>query len=152
MKKVLCLVMLVTLVGWAAAGNGFMTDGGSWDVATNWSAGVVPQDSTTDPGSATPQWNNDAEIRNGNTALIDSATAATTYEAREEPIPGVTGESVAIAAGNAGVAAEWISDLAALHPALTELVQAGDVVLTLGAGDITKVGPQLLSAMQGTAA
>jgi UDP-N-acetylmuramate--alanine ligase len=85
-------------------------------------------------------------------AAADLVVVTPVYAAREEPIPGVTGEAVAIAAGNAGVTAEWISDLAALHPALTELVQAGDVVLTLGAGDITKVGPKLLSAMQGTAA
>jgi hypothetical protein len=80
MKKVICLVMLVSLVGWTAADNGFVGGvNGRWDNPSNWTLGVVPQDATTPPNSATPQWNNDAGIRNGNTALIDSATTATTY-------------------------------------------------------------------------
>ena len=85
-------------------------------------------------------------------AAADLVVVTPIYAAREEPIPGVTGEAVATAASNAGVPVEWIADFAALRPTLTGLVQAGDVVLTLGAGDITKIGPQLLTAMQGTAA
>ena len=85
-------------------------------------------------------------------AAADLVVVAPIYAAREEPIPGVTGEVVATAARNAGVPVEWISDFTALQPALTKLVQPGDVVMTLGAGDVTKIGPQLLRSMQGTAA
>ena len=85
-------------------------------------------------------------------AAADLVIVTPIYAAREDPIPGVTGEAVAIAAGNAGVPVEWVSEFSALQPAVTELVQAGDVVFTIGAGDITKLGPQLLSSMQGTAA
>ena len=59
---------------------------------------------------------------------------------------------MATAASNAGVPVEWVPEFAELPTALTDLVQAGDVVLTLGAGDITKIGRQLLSSMQGAAA
>lgn len=38
-------------------------------------------------------------------------------------------------------------DLAATHDVLRELVRPGDIVLTLGAGDITTVGPALLGAL-----
>jgi len=85
-------------------------------------------------------------------ASADLVVVAPIYAAREEPIPGVTGEVVANAARSAGVPVEWVPDYAGLAPALQELVQAGDVVLTLGAGDITKIGPQLLRSMQDTAA
>jgi UDP-N-acetylmuramate--alanine ligase len=35
---------------------------------------------------------------------------------------------------------------------VAELVRPGDVVLTLGAGDITGVGPELLARLRGEAA
>ena len=85
-------------------------------------------------------------------AAADVVLVAPIYAAREKPIPGVTGEVVANAARNAGARVEWVSDFAALRPALKRLVQAGDVVLTLGAGDITKIGPQLLDSIRGYAA
>jgi len=85
-------------------------------------------------------------------AAADLVVVTSVYAAREEPIPGVTGEAVATAASNAGVPVEWVPEFAELPTALTDLVQAGDVVLTLGAGDITKIGRQLLSSMQGAAA
>ncbi len=85
-------------------------------------------------------------------AAADEVVVAPIYPAREKPIPGVTGEVVAKAAISAGVPVEWVSDFDSLESAILDLVRAGDVVLTLGAGDITKVGPQLLQTMQGTAA
>ena len=36
--------------------------------------------------------------------------------------------------------------------ALAAAVRSGDVVITIGAGDITKTGPELLTALGGTAA
>jgi len=67
MKKVICLVMLVSFVGWSA-GSDFHNGGGDgrWDNPLNWSDGV-------------PQSNDGAFILNGNTALIDSATTAYGY-------------------------------------------------------------------------
>ena len=66
------------------------------------------------------------------------------YGAREDPIPGVTGAIVAAAVplpeARRGFEPSWSEAprrLAALCP-------PGDLVLTLGAGDITQVGPEVL--------
>src|SRR6185436_1541151 len=47
----------------------------------------------------------------------------------------------------AGAGVEWVADRRALSARLAALVADGDVVLTLGAGDITEVGPELLRTL-----
>jgi UDP-N-acetylmuramate--alanine ligase len=74
------------------------------------------------------------------------------YKAREAPIPGVTSQLIADAAARAGHAPEWLGIRADASDAVRALVRSGDVVLTMGAGDITAVGPQLLDALRGSAA
>jgi len=74
------------------------------------------------------------------------------YAASEDPLPGVTGQALADAAvahGHRDVTfVERRADLAAqLLPRLRD----GDIVLTLGAGDITQVGPELLRLLAGGA-
>lgn len=80
-------------------------------------------------------------------ARADLAVVTEIYAAREQPVPGVTGRSVADAATRAGVRAAFVADRGALAQALLGLVQPGDVVFTLGAGDITRVGPELLGRL-----
>jgi UDP-N-acetylmuramate--alanine ligase len=79
-------------------------------------------------------------------AQADALFLADIYPAREQPIPGVTSELIAgelVAAG--GRRPSWMGARAALAPALAEFVRDGDVVLTVGAGDITHTGPELLA-------
>jgi UDP-N-acetylmuramate--alanine ligase len=85
-------------------------------------------------------------------STADLVVVTDIYPAREEPISGVTGELVAKAARSAGAPVEWVQDVSALPVALSELVRDGDVVLTMGAGDITNVGPELLTRLAGAAA
>jgi len=67
------------------------------------------------------------------------------YPAREQPIEGVSGELIATAARAAGQrSVHYIEDKNKLAEALKGIVQPGDMVLTLGAGDIWKVGLELL--------
>ena len=78
-------------------------------------------------------------------ALADRVLVLGIYPAREDPLPGVTGELVADAAraviGQERVAyAEAVADAPGV---LAELVADGDLVVTLGAGDVTGVGPAL---------
>ena len=70
------------------------------------------------------------------------------YPAREQPIPGVTAELVADAVRGAGGAVAWRGERGALADALASAVRDGDVVLTIGAGDITRTGPELLARLR----
>jgi UDP-N-acetylmuramate--alanine ligase len=72
------------------------------------------------------------------------------YAAGEEPLPGVSGESLAEAIrahGHKDVT--FVPDRARLALAAREKLRPGDLVLTLGAGDITQVGPELLGLLAG---
>jgi UDP-N-acetylmuramate--alanine ligase len=66
------------------------------------------------------------------------------YAAREQPIPGVTADLIADAVKAAGGRLSWRGPRADLADALAANVRDGDVVLVMGAGDITRTGPELL--------
>jgi UDP-N-acetylmuramate--alanine ligase len=85
-------------------------------------------------------------------ALADVAVVTEVYAARERPVPGVSGKVVAAAARRAGAETVWVPDRAGLAADVAGLVREGDVVLTLGAGDITAVGPELLKLLRRAAA
>jgi len=71
------------------------------------------------------------------------------YAAREKPIPGVTADLIVSAFGGAERRKlSWRGDRAALADALAAGVRDGDVVITMGAGDITKTGPELLARLR----
>ncbi|HEY6807308.1 MAG TPA: UDP-N-acetylmuramate--L-alanine ligase [Gemmatimonadales bacterium] len=76
-------------------------------------------------------------------AAADLAVIAPIYGARERPVPGVTSDVVARAAAQAGATVVAVRDRAALTDEVRRVVRAGDVVLTLGAGDVTRVGREL---------
>jgi UDP-N-acetylmuramate--alanine ligase len=65
------------------------------------------------------------------------------YPAREQPIPGVTAAAVADAARDAGAQVIYEPDRERIGERIHEIVREGDVVITLGAGDITRVGREL---------
>ena len=81
------------------------------------------------------------ELRNRLT-LSDVVVVTDIYPARESPIQGVTGKLVADAVGD-GRLVQWIPDRAALARRLIAVVEPGDVVLLLGAGDITLTAEEL---------
>lgn len=66
------------------------------------------------------------------------------YPAREQPLPGVTSALVADALRRAGRAPRWTGARDGLAEAIAAEAREGDVVLTLGAGDITVTGTELL--------
>ncbi|MGH7594230.1 MAG: UDP-N-acetylmuramate--L-alanine ligase [Gemmatimonadales bacterium] len=76
-------------------------------------------------------------------AAADVLVVADVYGAREQSEPGVTGRIVADAAVAAGARVQFEPDRAALPGAVAGLLHEGDVLLTLGAGDITLVGPDV---------
>ena len=66
------------------------------------------------------------------------------YAAGEAPIPGVTGEDLAAAIREHGhKRVSYVADADAAFDWLRANVRPGDLVLTLGAGDVWKLGRQL---------
>ena len=71
------------------------------------------------------------------------------YAASEEPLPGVTGESLLEATKMHGQRNTlYIGDLNTMAAELLPMLQQGDLVLTLGAGNIVRVGEELLLLLQ----
>src|SRR6266571_4637079 len=80
-------------------------------------------------------------------AAADVVVVAPIYAAREQPLAGVSAELVARGAARAGATTIAVGERAGLTERVVETVRAGDVVFTLGAGDITRVGPELLARL-----
>ncbi|HOA88216.1 MAG TPA: UDP-N-acetylmuramate--L-alanine ligase [Propioniciclava tarda] len=78
--------------------------------------------------------------------LADVIVCCGVYPAREDAVdfPGVTGALVAQALTALGREAHYVENMSDAPAALTALVEPGDLVLTLGAGDVTTVGPELV--------
>jgi len=80
-------------------------------------------------------------------AAADVVVVAPIYAAREQPMPGVSAELVARGATRAGATTVAVRDRASLTDRVAETVRTGDVVFTLGAGDVTRVGPELIERL-----
>lgn len=83
-------------------------------------------------------------------ALVAADVAVVTeiYAAREQPVPGVSGELVAESARAAGAEVHFVPMRAAVGRVVRGIVRPGDVLLTLGAGDITRVGPEVANGLR----
>ncbi|NLW91583.1 MAG: UDP-N-acetylmuramate--L-alanine ligase [Syntrophomonadaceae bacterium] len=69
------------------------------------------------------------------------------YSAGEPTIPGISGEMVFEAARDAGIECRYLPSLDQVESWLLGAVQPGDLVITMGAGDVWKLGPGLLEKM-----
>jgi UDP-N-acetylmuramate--alanine ligase len=78
----------------------------------------------------------------------DEVVVTDVYAAREDPDPGVTGALVAEAVPLPAARVAFVASLSAVPAALADRARPGDVVLTLGAGDVTRVGPDLLALLE----
>jgi UDP-N-acetylmuramate--alanine ligase len=73
------------------------------------------------------------------------------YPASEKPIPGVSGQSLAQGIRQVSdTEVVWFPDMATALEALDAELHAGDLLLTLGAGSITTLGPQYLERRRRT--
>ena len=71
------------------------------------------------------------------------------YPAREEPIPGITGELIVSKAKEFGhKEVFYISRKEEIIPFLSGILKENDLVITIGAGDIYKAGENLISALK----
>jgi len=76
-------------------------------------------------------------------SLADSVAVLEIYPAREEPIPGVTSELIA---SRVEVPAHVLNPAAAVAH-VVEQAEPGDVVMTIGAGDVTALGSQIIESL-----
>jgi UDP-N-acetylmuramate--alanine ligase len=82
--------------------------------------------------------------------LADVLIVTDVYPAREEPIQGITGELIVNAAKQFGhKEAHYIQDKKKVPAFLKSTVKPGDIVVTMGAGDIWKYGEEFLKAVNG---
>jgi UDP-N-acetylmuramate--alanine ligase len=84
-------------------------------------------------------------------SAADVVVVTDVYAAREAPVPGVDGTLItrAVSGPSEVLNVPLLADVPAV---IAPDLRAGDLVLTMGAGDITTLGPLLLDALGGTGA
>ena len=79
-------------------------------------------------------------------ADADTVLVLPIYAASEEPIPGVTAEH--LVAKIEGPRVRFAPDFPAAVAAVTARAKEGDLILTLGAGNVSQLAPQILAALE----
>ena len=80
----------------------------------------------------------------------DRVVITDVYAAREDPVAGVSGELVANAARDAGVTVLYVAHRSEIAQAVAPLLEEGDLVLTMGAGDITQLPTEIAALLVGS--
>ncbi|NEC91259.1 UDP-N-acetylmuramate--L-alanine ligase [Streptomyces sp. SID12501] len=80
-------------------------------------------------------------------ALADASVVLDIYPAREDPVPGVTSALIIDAARAAGADVTAVSDKEEVPGTVAGMAKPGDLVLTMGAGDVTDLGPRILDRL-----
>ncbi len=78
-------------------------------------------------------------------SAADEVFVLDVYAAREQPMAGVSG---AIIADHVTVPVSYLPDFSAVAAAVAAAADPGDVVVTMGAGDVTMLGTEILAALQ----
>jgi UDP-N-acetylmuramate--alanine ligase len=81
-------------------------------------------------------------------SAADGVLLTEIYAAREKPIAGVTTDLIESAFGAERKKLLWRGERATLADALAATVRSGDVVVVMGAGDITKTASELLARLR----
>jgi UDP-N-acetylmuramate--alanine ligase len=77
----------------------------------------------------------------------DSLLVLDIYPASEKPIEGITGEALALKISATGLPASHITSFEDAATAVASLAQEGDMILTLGAGSVSQLGPMILERL-----
>ncbi len=78
----------------------------------------------------------------------DEVVVMDVYPAREDPVPGVTGALVANAVDLPGDRVTYVDSWSAAPAEAARRARSGDLVLTVGAGDVTMVGREVLALLR----
>ncbi len=84
-------------------------------------------------------------------AAADVVYLLDVYPSREQPIAGVSSDLIATAMRALGRAPVWQGSRQGLADAMAGNVCAGDLVITMGAGDVTRCGAELLASLRDAA-
>ncbi len=77
--------------------------------------------------------------------IADEVFVLDVYAAREQPMAGISGATVA---EHVSVPVHYIADFSSVAAAVAAAARPGDVVVTMGAGDVTMLGQEILAALQ----
>ena len=79
----------------------------------------------------------------------DSVTFMDVYPAGEAPVPGVSGKTFlnVVLEHEGHPQADFVAHRFDVVPHLMDKLQPGDLVITMGAGDVTAMGPQIIDAL-----
>jgi UDP-N-acetylmuramate--alanine ligase len=77
----------------------------------------------------------------------DTLTVLDIYAASEAPIEGITGEAFAVRVTTGGTPATYSASFAQAAEVAAHSAQSGDLILTLGAGNVVQLGPIVLEAL-----
>lgn len=82
-------------------------------------------------------------------ADADRVVLMDVYSAGETPIPGVSGKTVldALLSADERAQAAYFPHRVDIEGYVTDRARAGDLVMTMGAGDVTTIGPELVRAL-----
>ena len=83
-------------------------------------------------------------------SLADDVTVLEVYSAGEDAIPGISGNAIAVGIDGSGIRARFESSFADAATNIASQCRSGDLLLTLGAGDITMLAPAILEALRGS--
>lgn len=78
--------------------------------------------------------------------LADAVVVTDVYGAREDPEPGISGDTIVQRVPSPGRAV-YVADRHAAARAVAAAAAPGDLVLTVGAGNVTELGPEILAAL-----
>ncbi len=81
--------------------------------------------------------------------LADDVVVLDVYVAREDPDPAVTGALVAAAVPLPAASVAFVPERAAAAAEVVARLRPGDLLLTVGAGDVTRLGPEVLALLAG---
>ena len=81
-------------------------------------------------------------------STADEVFVLDVYAAREQPIAGVSGATIADAVT---AAVTYVPDFSAVPARVAAAAEPGDVIVTMGAGDVTMLGGEILAALRAKA-
>ena len=80
--------------------------------------------------------------------IADEVFVLDVYGAREQPLAGVSGASIA---EHVSVPVHYLPDFATVAGAVAAAAGPGDAIVTMGAGDVTMLAPEIVAALQARA-